>query len=43
MLMDDPETILDEAHSENDNEMCNHLKKYLFSVSSVYGIAVNFI
>ncbi|MCX8579130.1 hypothetical protein J3U35_06705 [Gilliamella sp. B2717] len=27
MLMDDLETVLDEAHSENDNEMCNHLKE----------------
>lgn len=27
MLMKDLETVLDEAHSQNDNEMCNHLKE----------------
>ena len=27
MLMEDLKTVLDEAHSQNDNEMCNHLKE----------------
>ncbi|OCG60289.1 hypothetical protein [Gilliamella sp. Fer4-1] len=27
MLMQDIEVVLNEAHSQNDNEMCNHLKE----------------